>query len=40
MKTINSFINDSKVLDTDREKLILNICGDKINSSGKNLIKL
>ena len=37
---INSFINDSKVLDTDREKLILNICGDKINASGQNLIKL
>ena len=37
---INSFINDSKVLDTDREKLILNICGDKINKSGQNLIKL
>ena len=37
---INSFINDSKILDEDREKLILNICGDKINSSGKNLIKL
>ena len=37
---INSFINDSKVLDTDREKLILNICGDKINVSGQNLIKL
>jgi F-type H+-transporting ATPase subunit delta len=37
---INSFINESKILDEDREKLILNICGDKINSSGKNLIKL
>ena len=37
---INSFINDSKVLDTDREKLILDICGDKINASGQNLIKL
>ena len=37
---INSFINDTKVLDTDREKLILNICGDKINASGQNLIKL
>ena len=37
---INSFINDSKVLDTDREKLILNICGDKINAPGQNLIKL
>jgi F-type H+-transporting ATPase subunit delta len=39
-KDINSFINDSKVLDTDREKLILDICGDKINASGQNLIKL
>jgi F-type H+-transporting ATPase subunit delta len=39
-KAINSFVLDSKVLDTDREQLILNICGDKINSSGKNLIKL
>ena len=37
---INSFIHDSKVLDADREKLILNICGDKIDSAGKNLIKL
>lgn len=39
-KAINSFVLDSKVLDTDREELILNVCGDKINSSGKNLIKL
>ena len=39
-KAINSFVLDSKVLDTDRKELILNICGDKINSSGKNLIKL
>ena len=37
---INSFINDSKVLDSDREKLILKICEDKINASGQNLIKL
>jgi len=37
---VNSFIHDSKVLDVDREKLILNICGDKIDSAGKNLIKL
>ena len=37
---VNSFINDSKVLDTDREKLLLDVCGDKINTSGKNLIKL
>ena len=37
---VNSFINDSKVLDTDREKILLDICGDKINTSGKNLIKL
>ena len=37
---INSFINDSKVLDKDREKLILDVCGDKINASGQNLIKL
>ena len=37
---VNSFIHDSKVLDADREKLILNICGDKIDSGGKNLIKL
>ena len=39
-KAINSFVLDSKVLDTDREQLILNICGDKIDSAGKNLIKL
>ena len=39
-KAINSFVLDSKVLDTDREELILYVCGDKINSSGKNLIKL
>ena len=37
---VNSFINDSKVLDTDREKILLDICGDKIDTSGKNLIKL
>ena len=37
---VNSFIHDSKVLDADKEKLILNICGDKIDSAGKNLIKL
>jgi len=37
---VNSFINDSKVLDIDREKILLDICGDKINTSGKNLIKL
>jgi len=37
---VNSFIHDSKVLDADREKLLLDICGDKINASGKNLIKL
>jgi F-type H+-transporting ATPase subunit delta len=37
---VNSFINDSKVLDADREKILLDICGDKINTSGKNLIKL
>ena len=37
---VNSFINDSKVLDTDREKILLDICGDKINTSGKMLIKL
>jgi F-type H+-transporting ATPase subunit delta len=37
---INYFFNDSKVLDIDREKLILDVCGDKINASGQNLIKL
>ena len=37
---VNSFIHNSKVLDTDREKFLLDICGDKINTSGKNLIKL
>jgi len=37
---VNSFIHDSKVLDTEREKLLLDICGDKIDASGKNLIKL
>ena len=37
---VNSFIHDSKVLDADKEKLILNICGDKIDSAGINLIKL
>ena len=37
---VNSFINDSKVLDADREKILLDICGDKIDTSGKNLIKL
>jgi len=37
---VNSFIHDSKVLDTEREKLLLDICGDKIHTSGRNLIKL
>jgi len=37
---IKLFIQDSKVLDIDREKVLLDICGNQINNSGKNLIKL
>jgi|TARA_B100000902_G_scaffold27403_1_gene32986 F-type H+-transporting ATPase subunit delta len=37
---IKLFIQDSKVLDSDREKVLLDICGNQINNSGKNLIKL
>ena len=37
---INDFIADSKVLDSDREKVILKICKDKIDKSVENLIKL
>ena len=39
-KDIKLFIQDSKVLDVDREKVLLDICGNQINNSGKNLIKL
>ena len=39
-KDIKLFIQDSKVLDADREKVLLDICGNQINNSGKNLIKL
>ncbi len=37
---IKLFIQDPKVLDTDREKVLLDICANQINNSGKNLIKL
>jgi len=37
---IKDFIADSKVLDSDREKVILKICKDKIDKSVENLIKL
>ena len=37
---IKDFIADSKVLDSDREKVILKICKDKIDESVENLIKL
>ena len=39
-KDIKLFIQDSKVLDVDREKVLLDICGNQINNLGKNLIKL
>ena len=34
------FIQNSKVLDADREKTFLAVCGDKINLEGTNFIKL
>ena len=37
---MKSFIQDSKVLDSDREKVLLEICGDQINNLGNNFIKL
>ena len=37
---IKDFIADSKVLDSEREKVILKICKDKIDKSVENLIKL
>lgn len=37
---VKSVINDSKVLDTDREKLILDICKKNISKEGENFIKL
>ena len=37
---IKDFIADSKVLDSDREKVILKICKDKIDKSVENLVKL
>lgn len=37
---VKSVINDSKVQDTDREKLILDICKKNISKEGENFIKL
>jgi F-type H+-transporting ATPase subunit delta len=39
-EAVKSVINDSKVLDTDREKLILDICKKNISKEGENFIKL
>jgi len=37
---IKSIIEDSKVLDSDRENLILNVCKDKLNENGINFVKI
>ena len=37
---VKSVINDSKTLDTDKEKLLLDICKKNINKEGENFIKL
>ena len=37
---IKSIIEDSKVLDSDREDLILNICKGKLDENGSNFVKL
>ena len=39
-EAVNSVINDSKLLDTDKEKLILDICKKNINKEGENFVKL
>ena len=37
---IKSIIEDSKVLDSEREDLILNICKGKLDETGSNFVKL
>jgi F-type H+-transporting ATPase subunit delta len=37
---IKSIIEDSKVLDSDREDLILNVCKGKLDENGSNFVKL
>jgi F-type H+-transporting ATPase subunit delta len=37
---IKSIIEDSKVLDSEREDLILNICKGKLDENGSNFVKL
>jgi F-type H+-transporting ATPase subunit delta len=37
---IHTFINDSKVSDKDREKVLIKIAAKKLNAFGENLIKL
>ena len=39
-EAVKSVINDSKTLDTDKEKLLLDICKKNINKEGENFIKL
>jgi len=39
-EAVKSVINDSKLLDTDKEKLILDICKKNINKEGENFVKL
>ena len=38
--SIKSVIQDSKILESDKEKLLFNICQKKISSECENLIKL
>ena len=37
---IKSIIEDSKVLDSEREDLILNVCKGKLDENGSNFVKL
>ena len=39
-EAVKSVINDSKTLDADKEKLLLDICKKNINKEGENFIKL
>jgi F-type H+-transporting ATPase subunit delta len=39
-RDIKSIIEDSKVLDSEREDLILNVCKGKLDENGSNFVKL
>ena len=40
MSILKSIIEDSKVLDSEREDLILNVCKGKLDENGSNFVKL